>query len=72
MRTLRKNTIDAFSSRQFMLNDALPSVKHAMAIEYEQFSYDRLTRLSAELALPFSTQANGRSANYIKFEAKHN
>ena len=55
-----------------MLNDALPSVKHAMAIEYEQFSYDRLTRLSAELALPFSTQANGRSANYIKFEAKHN
>ena len=52
MRTYRKNTIDAFSSHKFMVNDALPSLKHALALEYENFSFNRLSRISTELAFP--------------------
>ena len=69
MRTYRQNTIDAFSSREFLLNDALPTLKHSVALEYEVFNVNQLLRLTTELALPLSGQ--NRSANFLKCELRH-
>ena len=69
MRTFRMNKIDAFSSRDFLVNDALPSLKHSVALDYQLFGMDYLTRFSTELAIPVSNQ--NRSANFIKFDLRH-
>ena len=46
----------------------MPSLKHAMAIEYSRFMQDSLTSFSVECALPLTSES--RDTNYIKFEAK--
>lgn len=57
-----------------MLGDALPSVKHSLALEYDLFSFGKLTRLSGEVAVPMMTGSGGdtsRIANFLKLEVRH-
>ena len=48
----RRNTLDAFSSHKFLEHDALPSMKHALALDYNIFADGVLSRMSFELASP--------------------
>ena len=65
---LRKNKVDKDSSRFFLANEALTSVKHSASMAYFKMKETSMTSVSMELALPFS---DSRCASFLKLETKH-
>ena len=59
--------IDAHASKQFLMHDALPSLKHSASLEYFELKGDHQSRMTAELALPL--MGHVRSPSFLKLEA---
>ena len=65
----RRNMIDSYASKEFLIHDSLPSLKHSISLEYFELKGDHQSRMTAELAFPL--MGHSRSPNFLKLEAQH-